>query len=194
VDLYPIVKFIHVLSDITLFVGAGAQLLGYLAVRRVTRNEQAHMMLGLIKLADRIGVTGAFLTIASGVYMTMTVWSFETSWIAVALGSIALAIGPLIVLVVEPRNKALAKAAKEAGDGPISEPLKSKLGDPMLAGGIFMNLGVITGIVFLMTTKPPLVEAIIAMVVAAGLGAAVAVGMWYFTQGRSAPRKTGMVK
>src|SRR5258706_2839757 len=118
-DIYPIMKFIHILSDITLFIGVGAQLLCHLALRRVTHFEQAHLLLGLIALSDRIGVIGAFLTIASGAYMAATVWAFQVSWIMLALGSIALIIGPLVAGIAEPRNKALIKAAKDNHTGPV---------------------------------------------------------------------------
>ena len=189
--IYPIMKFIHIISDITLFVGVGAQLLGHLALRRVTRFEQAHLLLGLISLSDRIGVTGAFLTIASGVYMAATVWTFEVSWIMVALGSIALFIGPLIGLVAEPRNKALVRAAKDNQSGELTDSFSAQVESPILTGAIMTNMAVVAGIVFLMTTKPDLILSIVAMVTALALGLASAAIFWLTTRRATDHRADG---
>jgi hypothetical protein len=48
--------------------------------------------------------------------------------------------------------------------------------------GLYLYVGVLVGIVFLMTTKPPLAISIFAMVVAAMLGLAVGLPLWWTTR------------
>lgn len=77
-SIYTIVLFLHVIGDIGLFIGLGIQLLSLAASRRVKRVEQARVIAGLIAIADQIGVISALLTIASGLYMALTVWGLRT--------------------------------------------------------------------------------------------------------------------
>jgi tetrahydromethanopterin S-methyltransferase subunit C len=51
--------------------------------------------------------------------------------------------------------------------------------DPLVRIGLFLYVGVLVGIVFLMTTKPSLATSILAMVVAATLGLAVGLLLWW---------------
>ncbi len=177
-NIYSLVKFVHIISDITLFIGIGAQILCLVGLRRATRFEQAHSLLGLISVTNKIGVTGSFLTIASGVYMAATVWGFQVGWIVVALGSIGLIIGPLIGGVVEPRTRTLMKAVKATSDGPLSESFRMVIQDPILGAALQTNLAVVLGIVFLMTTKPPLTDAIITIGIALILGLVSGLLVW----------------
>jgi hypothetical protein len=177
-NIYSIVKYIHIISDITLFIGVGAQILCLAALRRATRFEQVHSFLGLITISNRVGVGGSLLTIISGVYMAITVWTFQVPWIIVALGSIALIIGPVVGFIVEPRTKVLTKAAQEASEGPLSSTMIDVIQDRMFGVGLQTNLAVVLGIVFLMTIKPDMTTAIITMGTAVILGFASGWLVW----------------
>lgn len=184
--LYSLALFVHVISDITLFVGIGTQLLALIALRRAAILPQVKTLAQFITMTNHIGVAGALLTIASGLYMTITVWGFRVGWIEIALGSIILVIPPLVIGIVEPRTKALLKTIKELPEGPLPDNLKVRIHDPLLGTALQTNLAVVIGIVFLMTTKPPLVSSLLVMVIALTLGISSGVPLWFASRRQAA--------
>ena len=177
-SIYRLVLFVHVISDITLFIGIGAQLLLLIALRRANDMNQVRMVIGFIPVTDRMGVGGSLLTIASGFYMALTAWGLQTSWIIIALAGILLIIGPLIGGIVEPRTRALVKMAKEGESDPVPAALEARIHDPVLGLALHVNLAVVIGIVYLMTTKPSLAGSIMAMIVVLALGVASGLSLW----------------
>jgi O-antigen/teichoic acid export membrane protein len=57
--------------------------------------------------------------------------------------------------------------------------------------GLWVYLGTLLGIVFLMTTKPPLVDAIFAIVIATALGLVAGLLLWWAAGARSRMKVTG---
>lgn len=171
-NIYPLMLFVHVTSAIGIFVGVGAWLFGLAALRRAQDVSQVRALAALIHASEPLSVVGSLLTIASGLYLLLTVWGWRTSWALVALASIILCLPPLLLGVIEPRLKSILQLAQEALDGPVPVPLKMLIHDPLLGTSLQTVAAVVVGIVFLMTTKPPLVGAITAMIVAIGLGLA----------------------
>ena len=171
-NLYPLMLFIHVISDIGIFVGIGAWLLGFAALRRAQDTSQVRALAALIHRTEPLSVVSSLLTIASGLYMLLTVWGWRTSWALVALASIIVTMPVLLLGVIEPHMKMILQRARVTPDGPVSVPLKMLIDDPLLGTSLQTLAAVVVGIVFLMTTKPSLAAAITAMMVAIGLGLA----------------------
>jgi hypothetical protein len=178
-NLYPIVLFLHVCCDVGIFMGLGAQLLSLVALRRAQSVEQVRAIAWLIPISDLIGVISALLTIATGLYMTLTIWGWQTGWIAVALASIILFLPLLIGGVIEPRTRAIVTMAREAPDGLLPEALDQRIHDPVLGAVLQTMAALLFGLVFLMTIKPSLVNSIIVMAVALALGLASGLPFWY---------------
>jgi hypothetical protein len=170
--IYQLMLFIHVTSDIGIFVGVGAWLFSLAALRRAQDVSQVRALAALIHASEPLSVVSSLLTIASGLYMLLTVWGWRTSWALVALTSIILCLPPLLLGVIEPRLRSILQLAREAPDGPVPTALKTLIDDPLLGTSLQTLAAVVVGIVFLMTTKPSLVGGITAMVVAIGLGLA----------------------
>jgi hypothetical protein len=177
-NLYSLMLFVHVSGDIGIFIGIGIQMLSLIALRRATRVEQVRAIAGLITLSDPISVISALVTIAAGLYMALTVWSLQTGWIAVALGSLVVFLPLLIAGVIEPRMRAIVTMAKEAPDGPLPATLDARIHDPLLGTALQTVAAVVLAIVFLMTTKPELASSVVAMVVALALGLASGLPLW----------------
>jgi hypothetical protein len=177
-NLYNLMLFVHVASDITLFIAIGTQVLALVMLRRVNAVEQVRPLIELIPVSNRIGVGGALLTIGSGLYLALSVWGLRTGWIMVTLGSIGLLLPPLVAGVIEPRMHAILKGVREMPDGPLPPSLAARLQDPLLGTALHTNLLVVLGIVFLMTNKPSLIGSIAAMTVALALGLASALPLW----------------
>lgn len=177
-NLYPIALFLHVCGDVGIFIGLGVQLLSLVALRRAQSVEQVRALAWLIPISDLLGVTGALLTIATGFYMGLTPWGLWTSWIAIALTSLILVLPPIIGGVIEPRTRAIVKIAKEAPDGLLPEALANRIHDPVLGIALQTMGALLFGLVFLMTIKPQLAQAITVMVVAVVLGLTSGVPFW----------------
>jgi hypothetical protein len=78
----------------------------------------------------------------------------------------------------------LAKAG-EVPDGPLPDALDRRTHDPLLATGAHTLATVLLGIVFLMTTKPPLASSIIVMVIALACGLLSGLPLWYNARRRA---------
>lgn len=175
---YTLVLFVHIASDITLFTAIGAQVLTLHLLRQANSVAQVRILLGMMPLSNRIGVGGALLTIGSGLYLSFSVWGLP-DWILVALASLILFLPPLVAGIIEPRTHALVKQVYKVPEGPLPPSLHAQIRDPLLRTALYTDLAVVLGIVFLMTTKPPLPASIATMVVALLLGLSSALPEWY---------------
>jgi len=128
-------------------------------------------------LSDLIGRLGplfgisVLLILATGLYMALSAWSIGTGWIAVALTSLVL-VAPLGTALIEPRRRAIDRLAREADDGSLPPSLQRRTHDPLLLAALQTVAAILLGIVFLMTTKPALMGALIVMTIALVLGVA----------------------
>jgi hypothetical protein len=143
--------FIHVLSAMGLF-GAIALEGAMLARHRLERETRGTDAVDA-RLAGRLGGISMLALVASGGYLMATVWGWRAAWLDVALltivATVAIGIG----------TERLARA-------------ELRLASFALRSTLF------AGIVFLMTVKPPLTDALVAVTIAATLGVAAALGLY----------------
>src|SRR5262249_36646303 len=127
----------------------------------------------------------------AGFYMAITVWGERATWIIVATISF-LFLAPFGAFVIDPRLRALARAAAATPDGPLPAEVAARAKDPLVSIGLYTYIGVLLGIVFLMTNKPPVVDSIITMVVATIVGLATGLLLWWVTRLRAAPQQSAV--
>ena len=168
-SIYSIMLFVHIVGVIGVFVGVGVWLFATMALRRAQQVAQVRTLAGLTVASGNLAVGGVLLLAIGGFYMAFTAWGLQTTWIIVATISFAL-LAPFGAFILDPRIRALAKAAAKTPDGPLPTPLAERTRDPLLGVGPCVYIGVLLGIVFLMTNKPTLVVSILAMVAAMALG------------------------
>ncbi len=166
---YTIALFLHVMSAIGFFLGAGIWLFGLAMLRRAQRVEQVRSILTLVARTGPVFGISAVILLAAGIYMTVTVWGFEQGWIRIAMLGIVLLIA-LGVGVIDPRRRALSRLANDAPDGPLPQALAQRTQEKLLSIAIYVQVFLLLGIVFLMTTKLALVGSLIALAVALVLG------------------------
>lgn len=169
-SIHTLALFLHVSSDIGLFIGIGVQLLTLAALRRVKYIEQARPLIGLIHMSEPLSIVSGLFVLATGLYMALTRWSLQTGWIVVALGSLVVFMPILIRGIVEPRMRVITSMVKAAQDGPLPESLYRRIHDPVLGAGTQTLAAFVLGIVFLMTTKPDFVSSIVVIALALSLG------------------------
>ena len=170
-NIYPIALFLHVSGAIGYFIGIGAWLFVLAGLRRAQRVEQVRALINLVAMTGPLFAISVLLILAAGLFMSLTAWSLQTGWIAVALISLVI-MAPLGTALIEPRRRALGRLAREAPDGPLPESLEQRTHDPVLGTALQTLAALLLGIVFLMTTKPSLTGSLIVMAVALALGLA----------------------
>jgi hypothetical protein len=169
---YNIALFLHVSGDIGIFIGITTWLFCLVALRRATNVTQVQTLTGLISLSRPVAIISALLTIATGLYMVVTVWGGQAGWAIVALVGIIVLLPPLVGVIIEPRIHAIVALAQASPDGPLPTSLMRQIHDPVLGTAVQTMAAIVLGIVFLMTTKPAIAGSIGVMAVALVVGLA----------------------
>jgi uncharacterized MnhB-related membrane protein len=186
---YSLDVFLHITGAIAVFAGYGSLLLAVTAMRRAARSEQIQGITSSLLATRKIGaerisvidvvvIAGVLMIGVTGLDMALTFHLTQAPWVDVATGSFIL-LAPIGPLVVNPRLHRIADAAAVETGGPVSSALRSHLRDPLLTVVMGASLGILIGLVFLMTTKPDLVVSLVAMAIA--LAAGLALG-WSITR------------
>ncbi len=167
-----ILLFVHVLGALAYSAALLMSLLGLLILRRTALVEQARPLLGLMEMTGPVSGIGLLLIIVAGLYMTFTAYGWQNAWLDVALISVVLLLIP-VGAIMGIRRHAIARMLQDMPNGPLPESVERRIYDPALGMSTVVLILLLVGVVFLMTTKPPLVGSIITMVVAAVLGVAL---------------------
>jgi hypothetical protein len=174
--------FLHLFGVISVFVGFGTLLLATIALARTSRVEQVRAIMAPLVAGRRVGpeqisvidvivVVGVLLIVFTGIAMARAnnyVWS---SWVEVATASFIL-LAPIGPFVINLRLHAIAEEAEREADGALPAALRDRIHDPVLALAMRSSVAVLIGLVFLMTTKPTLVESVVVILAAVVIGAA----------------------
>ena len=171
-DTYHVVLYIHLLS---LFVGIGAAsvlvvcLFQLRGARELTDAVPWGMTAGKIARLFPIAILGLF---GSGAYMTSDVWTWSSGWIIVGIVAlVVLAIqGPVIA---ERSGKKLEHALRENGPGPLGDHARRMTRYWGLWVIEFSAIGLVLGVVWIMTTKPGTGTSIAAAAIGYAAGASL---------------------
>ena len=172
-DTYHVVLYIHLLA-LFVGIGAGAVMLVCLFQLRAAQTLADAVPWGRVAgktaRAFPVAILGLFGT---GAYMTSDVWTWSTRWIDVSIaGLVLLALqGPL---VAERTAHKLKRALQDNGPGPLDKEARRMARHPGLWVADLSNLGVVLGIVWVMTQKPGTASSIAAVLGGYLVGTAVA--------------------
>jgi hypothetical protein len=172
-NTYHYVLYVHLLS-LFIGIGAGSVVLACLLQLRAARTvEQAApwgMMAGKVGKFFPVAILGLFGT---GAYMTSDLWTWSTRWIDVAIAALVVLLlqGALIA---ERTGHKLGAALQANGPGPLGPEARRMTLHPGLWVVEFSNLGIVFGVVWNMTVKPGLGEALAAVLIGYVVGAALA--------------------
>jgi hypothetical protein len=182
--LYTLALFVHIVGAIGVFIGVSVWLFAAMALRRARSIEQVRTLTSLIQPSGVLTIVSILLLGLAGFYMALTVWGERATWIIVATISFLL-LTSFGAFVIDPRLHALGKAVALESDGPLPPQLAARARDPLVGVGLYTYIGVLLGIVFLMTNKPALADSIIAIVIATALGLAVGLLLWWVSGSHS---------
>jgi hypothetical protein len=171
-NAYNIALFIHLLGVITLFIAFGLLQRVGAKVRTAESVSELRLLMSFIEPTARMFPAAFILLLAGGLYMTDRLWSFTTSWVVVALVSLALltAAGSGFVGV---RLARLGRSVAEIPDGPLSASVRDAARDPALWAVLSGQNGAAMGLLWLMVAKPGWTASIVVVVALALIGAII---------------------
>jgi len=149
-----LVVFVHVCAAMGIF---GAAAIEGASILQLNRPGGIPITLQGLGLSRRLGSLSFALLLLSGIYLTQTVWGWETAWISVSMSSLFVIVA--IGATVSRRAVGRLRGARDV-TGAYDALIRSFL----------LRAVLLLGIVFLMTVKPPLKESLTVMGAAAGAG------------------------
>ncbi len=172
-DTYHVVLYIHLLSLLVGFSAGMIETVCLFRLRAAGRLETAApwgQLAGEVEKAFPVAILGLFGT---GAYMTSDVWTWGTSWVVLAIVGLAVLSlqGPL---VAGRRGHAVKLALMANGPGPLGPEARRMTRDRALWIAGMTNEMLVLGVVWVMTEKPGWGGAVAALVVAYGVGVALA--------------------
>lgn len=173
---YNVVLFLHILGVVALFAAFAITQLGGAGLRRAESTDEARLWLGMLRVTGPMFGVAFFLILAAGLYMTVDVWTFSTSWVDVAL----VTAGIMVVLgtaVVGRGLSRMGQAAATAPEGRLSPDLRDLIADRAVWLSLFTLNGFGFAVLWLMTNKPGWAESILVVLVLGIIGAVLGSGV-----------------
>ena len=174
-NLYPNVLFVHILSALGLFLGYGLEWTVSALLRHSSTTDQARAWLRVYRVSPP--VTGAALAvlILSGGWLAALTGGMNHGWLIVSVaGIVALMIGFALIL---PRVGAIREALPE-GNLPLTPEALLQLQSAVLPTLVRVRVLLAAGIVYLMTTKPPLGASLIVLAASMVIGVLFSITSW----------------
>jgi hypothetical protein len=159
--LYSIALFIHIVGAVLLFVTLTVEGIALRQLHRAATIEAAQVAAALLRLNRIVGPLSAVGVLIPGLYMTATTWGW-VAWIVVGL------VSWLAIAVLGALNGVRILALERSG------ALLTGIRNPAFLISWSTRAGIALGVVFLMAVKPGAAEAVLAILLAAAAGAALA--------------------
>lgn len=167
---YSLLVFLHIVGALGLFASIGLEQVGLYRLRRARTGSQVNEWVSLLAGLRKLDAPAGLLLLATGIYFVMTRWGHQP-WAGLAvLGMVVMA---LLGILVNGRRLRAIKWEATGMLGAIPAELSQRVRDPVLLTSATVRAGIGIGIVFNMVTKPSLVMALAAMVVAPVVGVVV---------------------
>jgi hypothetical protein len=163
-NLYSIALFLHVVGGLLLFVTLTVEGVALVQLRRAATTDAARGAAGMLRLNRMVGPLSALGVLIPGLYMTATNWGW-VAWIVVALAS-------WVAIAVLGAVNGIRILALERSSG-----LLNGIGNSAFLMSWLTRVGIAMGVVFLMTVKPGAVAAVLAILMAAAVGAALGIAL-----------------
>jgi hypothetical protein len=172
-DGYRLVLFLHLCALLGAIATSAVLHFAETRLRAADTIAAVRTWAGLIDKGARVFPLVLLVLLGTGAYLVDRSWTWSSGWVVAGL----VGVGVLFVVgagVVGGRSRALRRALTDVDDGGVPAAVAGIAREH--PGGIasWTNTGLALGIVFVMTMKPALVGSLAALVVAAGLGAAIA--------------------
>jgi hypothetical protein len=170
--LYGLTLFVHILGVIAIFAGFSMQQRAGSRLRRARTRAEAHPWAEVLDMTRVMPPSGAVMVLITGAYLSTRFSAPRPPmWIIVAVVA-ALLIG-IVAFTIESRDFQAIARAVAASEGSLSADAAARIARPRTWSALGMANGAALGAVWLMTMKPGPVEAWLAVLLPATLGAVV---------------------
>lgn len=182
--LYHNVLFVHILSALGLFLGYGLEWTVSALLRHSSTTDQARAWLRVYRVSPSVTGVALAVLILSGGWLAALTGGMKQGWLIVSVGGIvvALMIGFALIL---PRVGAIRGALPE-GNLPLTPEALLQLQSAVLPTLIRVRVLLAAGIVYLMTTKPPLGASLIVLAASMVIGVLFSITSWSRASAKSA--------
>ncbi|HSC58801.1 MAG TPA: hypothetical protein VLC11_04515 [Gemmatimonadales bacterium] len=173
-DLYHLVLFLHLASVVAAF--SIATLL-HLAHHRLRTATHAGPALDAAMLTRRAAPAMPLLSLAlfaTGGWLTQTAYTWRTPWVDWGAGGLILMM-VVSLTILKPRMQAIGRTLATAGVDALPADITARLRDRLLSAAAHVQLGLASGILFVMVIKPAASGCAIAL--AAGVAVALVVAL-----------------
>ena len=161
---YALILFIHVTSALALFLAFGLEWAAISFLGRSSTPAEAQTWLRLARLAPLVNGPALGVSILSGGYLASLIGAMKQGWIPASILGIAVVM--LLGFTINvPRARAIRLAIPKGG-----EALASALRNKLLPVSVRLRTFLALGIVFLMATKLPFGQSMLALAAAAAVG------------------------
>lgn len=162
-NTYTVVLFLHVFAATTLLGGSMvAAPLVQLAARRARTHAELRTVLGLGRPLGAVNPVSSLIVMATGGYLTALFHWWGMPWIQVAL--VAWLTNVIVAAsMVAPHMRRLGKAAATAGDGPVVSSTDVLRRSRRWTVGVRLLIANDAAVLVLMTMKPGLSGALLAI-------------------------------
>jgi hypothetical protein len=171
---YSVALFLHVVGALLLMAVVTLNGLSLIRARRAVTGDQVKDAMTLAGISRIAGPISLVVLLIPGLYMTATNWGW-VPWILVALAAYVAvaALGATYGI----RLGMVARAAAAEG-GPLTPDLSGRLRAPLLLTAWLLSVALVVGVVFLMTVKPGLPGALLAIFASVLVGMVAAIPAW----------------
>lgn len=170
---YQFVLYLHLLTVVGAVFVIGMMVTSLLRMRAAKTVAVARSEARFSSAAAKAMPVVAVLLLLTGGYLTQREWTWSTPWIDLAIAGLLLIMG-VGGGVLGSRERRL-DAALESAPGPdLDQTLVAQLRDPLLLVANGVIIGLVAGVMFVMTMKPALWIGIAALLVGAAAGAFIA--------------------
>lgn len=175
-SLYTTILFLHIASVIGFFIGNGLEWAASTLLRKATSVEQVRAWLRIYRVSPPLSGASLVVLILSGGYLASVINAMKQGWMSASL--VALVIGfSLGFAVILPRIRAIRDSVASV-EGPLPSGVRAKVQNVALTTSVRTRTMLAFGIVYLMTTKPPLGTSFLALGVAVVIGLLVSIPVW----------------
>jgi hypothetical protein len=164
--LYAFALFVHIVGALLLSTAFTVEGIGLVQLRRATNTASVRQWEAVAGLARVFGPASVVTILASGLYMMVTSWGW-VPWLAIGLFAWV-----LIAVLGAVNGIRMATTVRRIVAG---APLDASLRSRAFVVSWLTRLSMAVGIVYLMTNKPDLLSALLAILIAAVIGAAAGV-------------------
>jgi hypothetical protein len=169
--LYQVVLALHILGAFGLVGSIGMEALVVRGLSRATTAEEGRPFLGAYQILRILAPASLLVILIAGLYMTAAVWHW-TGWNVVGILGL-IAIGAIWGSV---NGRKMAQIGPLLGwaRGVLTEDVRGMISGQAFRLSLWARIGIVIGVVFVMTLKPGFLASLAIVVIAAGAGLAYA--------------------